>query len=208
MYLLILTDSLYNDPAKSGKGFISEVRKEVNLALECEAANELNIVILCLSEFFSYGSTFHDYNDVMGWFFYTHTRSYSQVRGIVDGDGTMSDFSYGARRILRSMSLLETGMIETSVLMQVLKLKNRNEISELIASGRLDVITQTVNEKQVEFLCIHPIISLLMVDLLVPTEDNVHEMATHISESFNRMREKMTYADAAVLDEGIYYILL
>ena len=34
VYLLVLTDSLYNDPAKTGKGFISEVRKEVNLALE------------------------------------------------------------------------------------------------------------------------------------------------------------------------------
>ena len=494
VYLMILTDSLYNDPSKSGRGYLSEVRKEVNLALECEAANELNIVILCLSEFFSFGSTFHDYNDTMGWFFYTHTRSYSQVRGIVDGDGALSeqtlseiearcryfidkrnagapvpsvspkleiaesklperklfigrvgeidtairafesgkqavvlrgaggmgkthlateiarrcnesgylscpqivyigecseqdalhtvassvsytrsvyeslsflserdkferklsaltslpeyvllvidnynsikqsdvsdllqklkcrllittrakleddtdisvikvdkldtdnaydmfcstlgddrvdrlefdslykfvgghtmtlciigkmmvlhkcsisdmirgmsdlgameeridfshndhrgsdtiighltclfgmnDFSEGSKRILRSMSILETGMIETSVLMTVLKLRNRNEITELIASGWLDVITQTVGEKETEFLCIHPLISLLMVDLLVPTEDNVSEMAAHISDAANRMLEKMTYADAAILDEGLYY---
>lgn len=494
VYLMILTDSLYNDPSKSGKGYLSEVRKEVNLALECEAANELNIVILCLSEFFSFGSTFHDYNDTMGWFFYTHTRSYSQVRGIVDGDGllgeqtlaeiesrckyfidkrnagtpvpslspkleiaesklperklfigrdseidtavkafesgkqavvlrgsggmgkthlateiarrcnengylscpqivyigecseqdglhtvtssvsytksvyeslsflserdkferklsslvalpeyvllvidnynsikqsdiadliqklkcrllittrarleddtdisvisvekldpdnaykmfcstygdtsvdrpefdelyrfvgghtmtlciigkmmalhkcgirqmisgmsdlgameeridfshndhrgsdtimghltclfSMNDFSDGSKRILRSMSILETGMIETSVLMTVLKLKNRNDISDLVASGWLDYITQTVRGKEVEFLCIHPLISLLMVDLLIPTEDNVSEMVTHISDAANGMLEKMTYADATVLDEGLYF---
>lgn len=494
VYLLVLTDSLYNDPAKTGRGFISEVRKEVNLALECEAANELNIVILCLSEFFNYGSTFHDYNDSIGWYFYTHTRSYSQVSGVVDSDGMLSEqtlaevesrcrqfvdkrnagvpapslspkldiaesklperklfvgredeiseainafeagkqavvlrgpggmgkthlateiarrcnengnlycpqivyigecsdrdgihtltssvsytravyeglsflsehdrfkrklralaelpeyvllvvdnynaikqtdltdlldnlkcrllittrarleadtnisvvsvemlcedsaydmfcrtcgsdkvdrdefsclykfvgghtmtlciiakmislhknsisdiingmkdlgameekidfvhndyresdtilghltylfgmnnFSEGGKRILRSMSILETGMIETSVLMHVLKLKNRNEIAELLASGWLDVMTRRSENNEIEFLCIHPIISLLMANLLVPTEDNVSEMATHISETADRMREKMTYADAAVLDESLYY---
>ena len=53
VYLMILTDSLRNDPTVSGVGSLTEVRKECSLACELESKNELNIVILCMSEFFA-----------------------------------------------------------------------------------------------------------------------------------------------------------
>ena len=91
VYLLILSDNLRNDPALSGKGTLSEVRRECSLACELEARNELNIVILCMSEFFRYDKPFHDYTDQLGWFFYSHTRGFSQIRGSVDEDGALDE---------------------------------------------------------------------------------------------------------------------
>lgn len=91
VYLLILSDNLRNDPALSGKGTLSEVRRECSLACDLEARNELNIVILCMSEFFRYDKPFHDYTDQLGWFFYSHTRGFSQIRGSVDADGALDE---------------------------------------------------------------------------------------------------------------------
>ncbi len=91
VYLLILTDSLRNDPLQTGEGSLTEVRKEVNLAMELEAQNQLNVVILCMSEFFSYRAPFHDYEDRIGWFFYSHTRGFSQIFARVDEDGSLSE---------------------------------------------------------------------------------------------------------------------
>lgn len=90
VYLMILTDSLRNDPTVSGVGSLTEVRKECSLACELESKNELNIVILCMSEFFAFKNTYHDYHDKLGWFFYTHTRGFSQVFGSVNEDGSLS----------------------------------------------------------------------------------------------------------------------
>ncbi len=93
VYLMILSDNLRNDPAVTGRGSLSEVRRECGLACELEAKNELNIVILCLSEFFFYDKPFHDVNDQIGWLFYSHTRGFSQVRGRLDPDGTLAEFT-------------------------------------------------------------------------------------------------------------------
>ena len=90
VYLLILSDNLNNDPAKSGYGWLTEVRKEVSLALELEARGQLNIVILCMSEFFKFKNGFHDYHDTMGWFFYSNTRGYSQIGATLAPDGSLS----------------------------------------------------------------------------------------------------------------------
>ncbi len=90
VYLMILTDNLRNDPAISGKGALTEVRRECGLACELEARNELNIVILCMSPFFRYDKPFHDYNDTIGWHFYTHTRGFSRIDGTVDENGVLS----------------------------------------------------------------------------------------------------------------------
>ena len=91
VYLMILTDNLRNDPNITGRGCFSEVRREGNLASRLEAAGELNIVILSMSEFFRFGSTFHDYNDVIGWHFYSLTSGFSQIAGEVDADGVLSE---------------------------------------------------------------------------------------------------------------------
>ncbi len=95
VYLMILTDHLRNNPTESGHGTLTEVRRECSLACELEARNELNIVILCLSDFFSFDQPFHDYHDTVGWFFYTHTRGFSQVRGVVDAEGNLSQKTLG-----------------------------------------------------------------------------------------------------------------
>ncbi|MBE6553189.1 MAG: hypothetical protein E7666_02490 [Ruminococcaceae bacterium] len=91
VYLMILSDHLRNNPTVSGVGTLTEVRRECSLACELEARNELNIVILCLSDFFAFDQPFHDYHDTVGWFFYTHTRGFSQVRGVVNADGGLSE---------------------------------------------------------------------------------------------------------------------
>lgn len=91
VYLLILSDHLRNDPNVTGKGTFTEVRRECSNACELEARGQLNILILCLSEFFRYTDGFHDYNDTIGWFFYTHTRGFSYVAGEVDAEGALTD---------------------------------------------------------------------------------------------------------------------
>ena len=94
VYLLLLTDNLRNDPAISGKGTLSEVRKELSVACELEAKNQLNIVILCMSQFFRFADGFHDYNDTVGWLYYTHTRGFSMVYGDLTEGGLLSDRAF------------------------------------------------------------------------------------------------------------------
>ena len=86
VYLMLLTDNLRNDPTVSGRGTFTEVRREGGLACQLEAAGELNIVILCMSEFFRFDTTFHDYHDAIGWHFYSLTRGFSEIYGQV-GEG-------------------------------------------------------------------------------------------------------------------------
>lgn len=94
VYLLLLTDNLRNDPAISGKGTLSEVRKELSVACELEAKNQLNIVILCMSQFFRFADGFHDYNDTVGWLYYTHTRGFSMVYGDLNEAALLSDRAF------------------------------------------------------------------------------------------------------------------
>ena len=94
VYLMILTDNLRNDPAISGTGTLSEVRKELAVACELEAKNQLNIVILCMSQFFRFADGFHDYNDTIGWLYYTHTRGFSMVYGDLAEGGGLSDRAF------------------------------------------------------------------------------------------------------------------
>ena len=91
VYLMILTDNLRNDPNVTKRGTFTEVRREGNLAAQLEAAGELNIVILVLSEFFRFDTTFHDYHDTIGWHFYSLTRGFSEIFGEVNEDGTLSE---------------------------------------------------------------------------------------------------------------------
>ena len=91
VYLMILTDNLRNDPNVTKRGTFTEVRREGNLAAQLEAAGELNIVILVLSEFFRFDTTFHDYHDAIGWHFYSLTRGFSEIFGEVNEDGTLSE---------------------------------------------------------------------------------------------------------------------
>lgn len=91
VYLMILTDNLKNDPMISNKGCLTEVRRECSLACQLEAANELNIAILCMSEFFRFDRPFHNYNDTIGWHFYSHTRGFSQIYGQKNEDGTLAE---------------------------------------------------------------------------------------------------------------------
>jgi len=90
VYLMLLTDSLCNNPAESGRGWLTEVRRECSYACELEAANELNIVILCMSEKFEFKNTFHDYTDSVRWFFYSHTHGLSKITGVTDEEGNLS----------------------------------------------------------------------------------------------------------------------
>ena len=90
VYLMLLTDNLRNDPTVSGHGTFTEVRREGDLACQLEAAGELNIVILCMSEFFRYDHTFHDYHDAIGWHFYSLTRGFSEIYGQVGEDAPLS----------------------------------------------------------------------------------------------------------------------
>lgn len=90
VYLMILSDNLRNDPTVTGHGTFTEVRREGGLACQLEAAGELNIVILCMSEFFRFAETFHDYRDTVGWHFYSLTRGFSEIFGQVEADGSLS----------------------------------------------------------------------------------------------------------------------
>lgn len=94
VFLMILSDNLRNDPSVTSEGTLTEVRKELAMAAELEARGQLNIVILCLSDFFRYSHPFHDYNDTIGWLFYTHTRGFSMVYGSLTEDKLLSDASY------------------------------------------------------------------------------------------------------------------
>lgn len=94
VYLLFLTDSLRNDRAVSGKGSFSEVRKELNLALELEGMNELNIVILCTSEYFHRDAGLRDYRDTVSRFYYSSTRGYTMEFDTPDSFGHISDRAF------------------------------------------------------------------------------------------------------------------
>ncbi len=91
VYLMILTDNLRNNPNETGHGFFTEVRREGNHAADLEAAGQLNIVILTMSEFFRFLTPFHDYRDRIGWHFYSLTRGFSYVAGEVDGEGNLTE---------------------------------------------------------------------------------------------------------------------
>ncbi len=79
VYLLIMTDNLKNNPNVSGHGSLTEVRKEVSLAMDLEASGDLNVLIFNTSEFFCYKKVFRDMSDKVGWFFYTNTRGFSRI---------------------------------------------------------------------------------------------------------------------------------
>ena len=115
VFLLILSDHLLNDPAKSGTGTLSEVRKELAMAYELEMRNELNIVALCLSDFFYFKNGYHEYGDY-GWTYYTHTRGFSLQDGVLNEDGTLDDGCYLAieERIKRFIKQRNEGRPVTS----------------------------------------------------------------------------------------------
>lgn len=156
VYLLLLTDNLRNDPMFSKRGKLTEVRRECELALELESANELNVVILCMSEFFRFSDTYHDYYDQVGWFFYSRTRGFSQIYGSVTESGDLSEKTLGevtaqckafidkrnaGQPVLSQMTKIE---IAEERLLNNINVKGRREETEQVlsafASGKQAVI--------------------------------------------------------------------
>lgn len=87
VYLLLLTDSL----VRNASTYLSEVRKELSNALEYEAEQRLNIVILCLSPYFRTLKMQNLFNDPVGLFYYSHTRSFSRIDADVDEEGKLDE---------------------------------------------------------------------------------------------------------------------
>ena len=77
VYLMILTDNVFNDPNLSGKGSFSEVKTEVSLAKQMEALGYLNFIILNFSEKITTRNIFFN-SDVLQ-FYYDRTRGYSFI---------------------------------------------------------------------------------------------------------------------------------
>ena len=109
VFLMILSDNLRNDPAVTHTGTLSEVRKEIALACELEARNELNILILCTSEFFRFYNGYDNAGDTLGWLFYTHTRGFSYVVGATNENGVLTDLAFSSIES-RARSLLKAVM--------------------------------------------------------------------------------------------------
>ena len=117
----------------------------------------------------------------------------------------INDFDEGCKRVLRSLSLLSSGTIKTSTLREVLGLKNRNEIEELSSKGWIEIQHKQIGEEQIEYIYIHPVISRLMAQLLDPNEENVVEMIDYITDEAKRSRMSLTFSDAVVLEEMLFY---
>ena len=121
VFLMILSDNLRNDPAVTQTGTLSEVRKEIALACELEARNELNILILCTSEFFRFYNGYDNAGDTLGWLFYTHTRGFSYVVGATDEEGKLTDLAFRSIES-RAKSFIESRDAGTPVISQAPKL--------------------------------------------------------------------------------------
>ena len=85
VYLVILSDHLRRTE------HITEVTRECDMACDLEANGELNIVVLCVSDYFR--QPCKDCNDKLGWYFYTAFSAHSQIFGEYV-DGTLSDNTY------------------------------------------------------------------------------------------------------------------
>ncbi len=146
VYLMILTDNLRNDPLITQKGRLTEVRRECNLACDLESTNQLNIIILCMSEFFRFSEPFHDYNDKVGWYFYSVTRGFSQVFGTVDENGVLSEKSL-EEITSRCASFVEKRNAGKPVLSQMPKLEIATEqlIGASTVMGREDRIKEVLD---------------------------------------------------------------
>ncbi len=125
VYLLILSDNLRNDPIFTSKGTLTDVRSEVSLARNLESANELNIVILCMSEFFRFANTYHEY-DSLGWFFYSNIQGFSQIYGKTEEDGRLSAETLSAVG-LRCKSFVDRRIIGKPVISQCPKIEIAEE---------------------------------------------------------------------------------
>ena len=143
VFLMILSDNLRNDPAITSHGTLSEVRKELSLACELEAMNKLNIVILCMSEFFKYQSGFRNVSDTIGWLFYTHTRGFSYVNGAIEEDGLLKDQAYHSIET-RARSFIEMRDAGTPIISQAQKLdisKEKIVATELFVGRKREIDT-------------------------------------------------------------------
>ena len=146
VYLMILSDNLRNDPTVTKTGTLSEVRRECSLACDLEARNELNIVILCLSEFFRFDRSFHDINDQIGWFFYSMTRGFSQIRGMVDEKGMLIGKTL-EEIASQCTSFIEMRKAGTPVISQAphLEIAEEKLMDRGVFMGREDKIEQTID---------------------------------------------------------------
>ncbi len=71
VYLILMSDNLRNNPNESGTGMLTEVRKEVEIALDLDSRGVLNVELLNFSEYFCYKDVYRNTADQMGMFFYS-----------------------------------------------------------------------------------------------------------------------------------------
>ncbi len=92
VYLMILSDSVLNDPNYSTGSFFSEVRKEGNLAADLESRGLLNIIILNLSEKFI-NPTIDRFplNDFIGRHFYSLIQGFTRIDAALGEDGLLTE---------------------------------------------------------------------------------------------------------------------
>ena len=112
VYLMILTDSVLNNPTTSGMGFYSEVRKEGNYAMELESRGVLNILILNLSSQLRNGKRSTDFaaNNGLAKHFFAMTKGFTQQ--LVDyTDGMLDDVtkSYVAETTKHFVDMRQAG---------------------------------------------------------------------------------------------------
>ncbi len=91
VYVLILSDNLRRIPDKYGGGTLTEVRTECNLARMLESINQLNMVVLGLSDFFYPDTHLANSEDEMGAFFFDRTCGFTQIRAQFDDDGNLAE---------------------------------------------------------------------------------------------------------------------
>ena len=91
VYLLLLGDNVANDPNISGNGYFSEVKSELNYALQFEARGKLNFVILNYSTFFKNPNIKYDRTNIIPFYFDTALAGFSRSDIIIDDDGIIDE---------------------------------------------------------------------------------------------------------------------
>lgn len=140
-------------------------------------------------------------------FYHNEHRESSTVLGHLTNLFRISDFDDDEKcqKILRAMSLISDGTINVKTLISVLKLRNRNEINNLIESGWLESRKITEDDTTTEYIYLHPILSALMANLLVPTAENSSEMVDYLISLKASADEDISYIDAMHLEEQLFY---
>lgn len=91
VYIMILSDSVLNDPNVTNKGVYSEVCKEGNYAYQLEQEGRINIIILNLSNKFIGTPRFEDFadNDIIGRHFFALLPGKTKIDAKYDENGNL-----------------------------------------------------------------------------------------------------------------------